>query len=700
MKIEKKKFTTLSKVTLVGALLFSTIPFAAAAKQAIPDTVAIKKIAGYSTGLSDKDGGVAEIVKYNPENKKFYVINGKSQTIDIVSLQDLTSTDSVQNLQKEKSINIGDAVNTDTFHYGDMTSIALHNDLDIIVAAVQDEDYSKQGKLVVMNYDGEIEKVYDAGVQPDMVTITKDGKYILSADEAEPRQGLEEGVDPEGSVSIVDVSTGEVTYVKFSNQSVIDDDVFIRNNGTKADAVHDFEPEYITVSSDNRKAYVTLQENNAIATIDIKEGKVLAVKSLGYKDHSLPGNELDAARNDKIELERLPILGAYMPDGIASYNVGGVEYLVTANEGDATEWEEFVNIADLGDVKDQLHNLNPNLFQGMTPEEAEAAFDKILQSGDYDKLEVLTDRGNDAIYTLGGRSVSIWRADTMEQVFDSGSDFEKITAERLPDYFNWSNDDDAFEKRSTKKGPEPEDVKVGIVNGEVYAFVGLERIGGVMTYNITNPSEAKFANYINTRDFSDVIAGDVAPEGLEFVSAEASTTGRPLIIVGNEVSGTVAVYEMQAAPIKLIESITLNQTTVDLKVGETFTLSATIQPAETTESKEVVWSSSDDSIATVTPSGEVTAIAAGSTEIAVATVDGKHVATATITVTEREEVANKPEQTPEETAELPEAPEEHSEGQKLPNTATNHYQLLIIGSSLLIISGIAYVVIWKRKSLA
>ena len=172
----------------------------------------------------------------------------------------------------------------------------------VIAATVQDADYAKTGKIVVMNFDGEIQQTYDAGVQPDMVKISADGKYILTADEAEPRKGLVNGVDPEGSVTVVEVATGKVTHVKFTDPSVIDDQVHIRNNGTKADAVRDLEPEYIALSDNGQKAYVTLQENNAIATIDVAAGKVLSVKSLGFKDHSLPGNELDAARDDKISI--------------------------------------------------------------------------------------------------------------------------------------------------------------------------------------------------------------------------------------------------------------------------------------------------------------------------------------------------------------------------------------------------------------
>ncbi|RFB15316.1 Ig domain-containing protein [Bacillus sp. HNG] len=543
------KLKMFSKILLAGFLISSVSPInsnLAHAKTDIPNSNGIKKIAGYSMGVTNEDGGVAEIVKYNAANQKFYAINGHGQTIDIVSLKELASTGTVQELQKEKSINIADVVNSDTFTYGDLTSIDINSPQNIIVAAVQEADYTKNGKIVVMNQNGEVQKTFDAGVQPDMVKITSNGKYILSANEGEPREGLN-AKDPEGSITIVDTTSGKVTQLTFDDTSVIDDDVHIRNNGTKEDARRDFEPEYIAISKDNRKAYVTLQENNAIATIDIKKGKVLSVKSLGYKDHSMSGNELDAVRNGKIEFERLPILGAYMPDGIAHVTIRGVDYLITANEGDATEWPEddstFINVEDFKVVKNNI-TLNTSLFKGMTAEEAQTAFDRMKASTDYDKLEVLTDRGNDAIYTLGGRSFSIWNADTMELVYDSGSDFETITAELLPEGFNWSNDDDAFEKRSSKKGPEPEDVKVGMIGNQVYAFVGLERIGGVMTYNITAPQNPQFANYINTRDFSQAIAGDVAPEGLEFIAHNESPTGNPLVLVGNEVSGTVSVNEI------------------------------------------------------------------------------------------------------------------------------------------------------------
>ena len=730
MKLSKK-LKGISTLSLTGLMLFSAYPSITLADSSLD----VKKIASYSTGITDEDGGVAEIVQYNKDNEKFYVINGKAQTIDVVNMSGLYSTE-VQNLQKEKSINIADVVNSDSFQYGDLTSIDINTDKKIIAAAVQDADYTKNGRIVVMNYDGEVQETFEAGVQPDMVKISDDGNFILTADEAEPRQGLENGVDPEGSVTIVNYDTKEVQQVKFNDTSVIDQDVHIRNNGTTADAVHDLEPEYLALNKDASKAYVTLQENNAVASIDVKTGKVLSVKSLGYKDHSVEGNGLDAARNDKIEIKQLPILGAYMPDSIAQTEIGGVEYLLTANEGDATEWEEFVNIEDFKKVKDSI-TLDTSLFKGFTKEEAEAAFQDMKDSGDYDKLEVLTDRGTDAIYTLGGRSFSIWKADTMELVYDSGSDFEDITAAQYPDVFNWSNDDNVFEKRSAKKGPEPEDVKVGQIGNDLYAFIGLERIGGYMTYNISNPSSPSFANYLNTRDFSSAVSGDVAPEGLEFIEAADSPTGRPLVLVGNEVSGTVSVNEYQTEQVIPIEEIALTETEATLEVSKTLALTASVKPANTTESKELTWTSSDANIATVNETGLVTAVAPGTATITVETSDKKHQATSVITVTapvvaddendadqdidtdtetgsnipdeetssqndqdnsstENSSDNNSNESENTEVVETVAGNDDNNDGNALPDTATSNYSFLLYGGIILAGGGILYFIA-KRK---
>jgi hypothetical protein len=85
--------------------------------------------------------------------------------------------------------------------------------------------------------------------------------------------------------------------------------------------------------------------------------------------------------------------------------------------------------------------------------------------------------------------------------------------------------------------------------GKTYAFIGLERVGGIMAYDVSVPDAPSLVLYENsTRDFGgdaeNGTAGDLGPEGIEFVDASDSPNGEPLLIVANEVSGTVRVYQI------------------------------------------------------------------------------------------------------------------------------------------------------------
>lgn len=492
----------------------------------------IEKVATFSTGSSSEDGGAAEIVKYNKDNNKFYVINGIKSQIHIVSLDNANG-----NLNEDSIINVKDFVEKDGFVYGDITSIFINNERKEIAVSVQEQDYTKNGKVVILDYDGNLKSIYEAGVQPDMITYTPDSKYILTANEGEPRGGIGEGIiDPQGSVTIVNLESGEsklATFEKFDDvrDELLNDKVILMKDAKPS---VDLEPEYITVDKDSNKAYVSLQEANSIATLDIEAGEFISVKGLGFKDHSQDGNEIDVVKDKEINIKKEEYLyGVYMPDGITLYEVNGKSYILTANEGDAREFGDFNAIKEI--------KINDKKVE-------------VLDNSKFDGLE------DDKNYVLGGRSFSVWDADTMELVYDSGSDFEKITSEMYPDYFNSNNKSLEIDNRSGKKGPEPEEVRVGVVGDKIYAFVGLERIGGVMAYDITNPNNISFKEYINTRDFSSNMAGDVAPEGMDFIEAEDSPTGYPLLLVACEVSGTVAVMQINEGYVEKSKEITIFHT--------------------------------------------------------------------------------------------------------------------------------------------
>ncbi|MGL4344089.1 MAG: choice-of-anchor I family protein [Cellulosilyticaceae bacterium] len=530
MKLIKK-----SLAVLMMAQCFVTTTFATTIDQGLTLT----PLAQYVTGYQSEDGGVAEIIKFNEDNNQFYLINGKTSTIEIVSLDDLIKQ---KDTTKKQVINLEETLQEEGFQYGDITSVSIDTTRDLVAVAVQHKAYNQNGRVVVLDYSGKILKSFEAGVQPDMVTFTPDSRYILAANEGEPRHGYGEGVeDPEGSVTLIDLKHGlekatseciDFRAYDTKRETLIADQVILKKGAKPSE---DLEPEYITVSADSKRAYIVLQEANGIATINLDTKKVESVKGLGFKDFSNPKNALDMFKDGKVEIIPQNVYGVYMPDGIASYEVNGKTYLVTANEGDAREYttEEMAHIN-----KDNQYNNVKKIDVGVNPK-GKAIKVECLENEVVDGLE----KGKD--YLFGARSFSIWDAETMEQVFDSGSDFEEIVQKALPDYFNTTNKEVELDNRSGKKGPEPEDVKIGVVNGRFYAFVGLERIGGIMVYDITNPYNAKYQSYVNTRDFSMPIGGDSAPEGIEFISQKASPTGKPLLLVANEVSGTVRVLEVQ-----------------------------------------------------------------------------------------------------------------------------------------------------------
>ena len=170
-----------------------------------------------------------------------------------------------------------------------------------------------------------------------------------------------------------------------------------------------------------------------------------------------------------------------------------------------------------------------------------------------------------ALYAYGGRSFSIVDPKTKAIIWDSGSEFERKVTELFPENFNSNHEEIGIDNRSDNKGPEPEGVTLGKVGQKTFAFIGLERVGGIMVYDISNPKAPIFVQYFNDRSFKQEplldSAGqpvvdkdgvqimreksDLGPEGLVFISAKDSPNGKPLLVVGNEVSGTTTVYQIK-----------------------------------------------------------------------------------------------------------------------------------------------------------
>lgn len=246
-------------------------------------------------------------------------------------------------------------------------------------------------------------------------------------------------------------------------------------------------------------------------------------------------------RDDDIEITSRPTLGMYQPDAITSYEVDGKGYILTANEGDARDYDGY---SEEDRVADLL--LNPVCFPDadqLQDDEDLGRLNTTLSQGDLDM-----DGFNEIIYSYGARSFSIWD-ENGNLIFDSGDQFAQIIAAN-PDfapYFNSNNDDnDSFKSRSDDKGIEPEAIAVAELDGETYAFIGLERMGGIMIYNISDPFAPYYVNYINNRNFEfdaeSTDAGDLGVEDIIVIKADDSPNGRTLLVTANEVSGTVSLF--------------------------------------------------------------------------------------------------------------------------------------------------------------
>lgn len=501
------------------------------------DNLPVTQIAQYDS-LSGEGG--TEILAYDEKVKRAFVTNGAESGMDILSFETLKSG----KFTNVKSVNRILLKDFGIENVKDITSVAVHPTDNLVALSVVSDPKTDPGYIVLLTKDGEYITKVLVGSLPDMVTFTPDGTKLLSANEGEPSDDY--SVDPEGTISIIDLTAGleKLTANTLSFNAVeIDDQVRLSSKGT---VTQQLEPEYISITPDSKRAYVSLQENNAIATVNLETNTIMHVKGLGIKDHSIPGNQLDGKRNNKTELEKLPLLGLYMPDAIDTFSVGGKTYIVTPNEGDARDYEAYSEEASIGDIKDKI-KLNADFYGGYTQEE----LDQLVADGLLDELAKtkitlengLTDGKYEALYSYGGRSFSIFDADTLELVYDSGYDFEKITSEAMPEFFNTDNAEISYDKRSSAKGPEPETVVTGVINHVTYAFIALERVSGIMVYDLTNPKKPEFITFISSRDFSEDVKGDVSPEGLRFIPAETSPTGYPLLAATHEVSGTVAVYE-------------------------------------------------------------------------------------------------------------------------------------------------------------
>lgn len=497
----------------------------------------ISLLSTYSTGVFDESA--AEIADYHAPTQRVIFSNSNDNTVVVLDISDPTNPTYVTEAMPPDGI---DGIQSVSFYDIDLGSFA---------AAYSGENIGDSGLIMMRGLSGSMFGSFQAGALPDMVltspSLLNSNIAVISANEGEPDDDYQ--VDPLGSITVIDnlpVIINTYDFTQFNDQRDALIAAGVRIYGPNATVAQDLEPEYIAVANDT--AYVICQENNAFARFDLTSRQWIDILPFGFKDHSCEANAFDASNDDDaINLATYNVLGMFQPDAVVTYQAGGKTYLLTANEGDARDYDGFSEEVRVRDL-----TLDPTVYPDAATLQANDVLGRLRctdQLGDTDG-----DGDIDQIYSYGARSFSIFANDGT-LIWDSGSEFERVLADRIPDHFNSNNDDnDSFDSRSDDKGPEPEAIAIGTLLDRTYAFIGLERVGGIMVYDITDPTAPFYITYFNNRNFDEPAqldddstnpaAGDMGIEDITFVSADDSPNGQPMLITANEVSGTVSFFQL------------------------------------------------------------------------------------------------------------------------------------------------------------
>jgi hypothetical protein len=512
----------------------------------------------YSTGQFAV--GASEVVAYDGGSRRVFVVNAQAGRIDVLDISNPSNPTRIRQLDVS-----ADAVPPGQPRLGGVNSVAAANGL--VVAVVEGLTLDAPGALVVYRAnDFSVLSTARVGFLPDMVALSADGRYAVVANEGEPLNDY--SVDPEGSITVVDLqnpSQPQVTQLDFRafnaggpRAAELPAAVRIfggRTGQPRASVAQDLEPEYLAFVPGQNRAVVALQENNALAFIDLAPPRIGRIVALGFKDHGQAGNGIDPSdRDNKPEIRPVPVFGMYQPDAIAVVVQGGAPFVLTANEGDARAYAGFSEETRVASLR-----LDPTAFPNAAALQAQDQLGRLTVTnalGDLDR-----DGDFDRIYAFGARSMSIVAEDG-SLVFDTGDELERITLERYGRDFNSNNNaNNSGDSRSDDKGPEPEAIAVGTVGSGRFAFVGLERIGGVAVYDINNVFTPRLVTYVNDRNFTvpatianpggsgpaipNPAVGDLGCETVLFVPAGQGPTADALLIVGNEISGTTSIYAVR-----------------------------------------------------------------------------------------------------------------------------------------------------------
>ena len=523
---------------LDGGAGIDTASFASATAGVVIDlSVGAAQTIGAAPVFATEGTDTAEIVAFDANTDQFFIAGGSA--IDVLnSAGELIATLPIST---------------------EVTSVAVGG--GFLAAAIVGEPETSPGQVLLFSLSGLTSTsspiaTFTVGALPDSLAFNPQGNRIVVANEGE----ADDGVDPEGSISVITLNAtnpaastvNTLTLTQFNAQqtALVAEGLILFGQaqsdvaGVNFTVAQDLEPEFVTISPDGQLAFVSVQENNALLIIDIANPTpsildLVPLGSVNLETVPIDGNDDNGFFSPTVIPASLTTaIALFQPDGLDSFTLEGLTFVVSANEGDGRDFDVFD--ADAGAI-----DLDPTFFTA-----AEIDFIQDNDNGIGD-LEISLQQGDldnnglvERIVAFGGRSFSIF--DTAGNlVFNSANLIEQAIGEIFPLFFNDSRSDDA--------GPEPEAVTVGVIDGQTILFVGLERSAGVLAFalDLVNGTGVNgVAPQITTEllgfisvpvpggfPLSDDLDDLTAPEGLIFIPASDSPTGQPFLVISDEEQG-------------------------------------------------------------------------------------------------------------------------------------------------------------------
>lgn len=547
-----RKFPLVALTFLTTSALITAGQLPALANEA---TVKVTEIAAISSGDGE---GSSEIAAFHAGSKRIFATNGVKNAIDIFDISD------VANPKKVGSVSLAPYGN-------DVTSVAAGR--DVVVAAVlvtetfsaADVPTTPNGKIVVFDTNGKVLSSPDVlGVLPDSITFAPNGTTALVAIEAQPvcakdnpatteKENLDysKASDPVGGVSVVDLSNPAAPVVRFAgfDQFTVEQ---MKAKGIAVSSVvnsvsKDFEPEFVT-AVDNNYAYVTIQEANAIGKLNIESATFESITRAFESRVSKVARDTSDKDSGAGPRTYRNVVGASQPDAIAGFKFGSGHYFLTANEGDS---REYTCLND--DLRGASLKVDTKRFPDWTTLSGVAALGRAKvnpNNGDIDG-----DGDIDTIHLRGSNSMTMYRNGVA--LWDSGALLDQIQTSafgvaNINGSHSYSSDKSTMnyvgQDRSDDKGAEPEGVAIGMVGDRRIAVLGLERMTALAIFDITAPLAPVFQEWLQILPTKATPAKDVkhwSPEGIVFVPADKSPSGKALIITSYELSGSLSIHQIE-----------------------------------------------------------------------------------------------------------------------------------------------------------